>query len=76
MATDYFNFETECSELLKTAITRFAEWAAANWTMTPAEAETLTNPTEAPAIYARGYCDAIKSIPDAAELWLSEGQYE
>ena len=73
---DYFNFDTECSELLKAAVMRFSEWAAANWTMTADEAETLTAPTEAPAIYARGYCDAIKSIPDAAELWLSEGQYE
>lgn len=76
MAADYFNFDTECSEILKTAVMRFAEWAAANWTMTAAEAECLTNPTDAPAIYARGYTDAIKSIPDAAELWLSEGQYE
>lgn len=73
---DNFNFEAETAELLKTAVMRFAEWAAENWTMTPAEAETLVNQTEAPAIYARGYTDAIKAIPDAAELWLSEGQYE
>lgn len=35
-------------------------------------AETLTKPSAAPAEYARGYTDAMASIPDAISLWLEE----
>lgn len=71
-----FIFETEASELLRTALRRFAEWAAENWQTTAAEAETLNEPTDAPAAYARGYNDAIGSIPDALALWMEEAQYD
>ena len=70
-----FVFETEAAALLEIAITRFAEWAAENYLTTAAEAETLTDPTDAPAAYARGYNDALRAIPDAASLWMEEEQY-
>lgn len=41
-----FNFATEADDLLRRAMEVFAAWAAENWTMTPGEAETLTEPTE------------------------------
>lgn len=71
-----FDFATESAELLERAVNAFAAWAAENWTMTEAEAQTLTNPTDAPSAYARGYNDAIASIPDAAALWMEDGQYD
>lgn len=43
--------------------------------MAKGEAETLAEPTEAPAVYERGYNDAVRSIPDAVALWMDEGQY-
>lgn len=70
-----FVFETEAAALLETALKRFAEWAAENYLTTVAESECLTDPTEAPAAYARGYNDAIRAIPDALDLWLGEYQY-
>lgn len=73
---DNFVFETEASDLLRRALEAFAAWAAENWLMAKGEAETLTEPTEAPAVYERGYNEAIRSIPHAAELWMNEGQYE
>lgn len=69
---DNFNFATESTDLLERALKAFAEWAAENWTMTPAEAETLTEPTPAPSEYARGYNDAMKAIPDAVSIWMEE----
>lgn len=68
-----FDFEGAAGELLRDAIRAFAAWAAENWTMTADEAATLTNPTDAPAAYARGYNEGIGAIPDAAELWM-EGE--
>lgn len=70
-----FVFESAAAELLETAITHFAEWAAENYLTTAAEAENLADPTDAPAAYARGYNDAIRAIPDAASLWMEEAQY-
>lgn len=72
---DNFDFSAESEELLKRALAAFAEWAAANWAMTTEEAETLTEPTDAPAIYARGYRDAVAAIPDMVELWAEEFGY-
>jgi hypothetical protein len=70
-----FVFEAEAAALLETALKRFAEWAAEHYQTTVAEAECLTEPTEAPAAYARGYNDAIRAIPDALSLWMEEYQY-
>jgi hypothetical protein len=71
-----FVFETEAAALLEAALERFAEWAAENYLTTEAEAQCLTEPTEAPAAYARGYNDAIRAIPDALSLWMEEYQYD
>lgn len=70
-----FVFETEAEELLRRALESFAAWAAENWLMAKGEAETLTEPTEAPAVYERGYNEAIRSIPDAVDFWMDEGRY-
>ena len=67
-----FDFVTESTDLLERALKAFGSWAAENWTITPREAETLTEPTASPIEYARGYNQAINSIPDAVELWLGE----
>ena len=64
------NLEAEVAELFKLKMQEFAAWAAENWTMTLAEAETLTEPTDAPEAYARGYSDGITAIPDALHVWL------
>lgn len=69
---DNFDFTTESTDLLERAVKAFAEWAAKNWTTTPAEVETLTEPTTSPTEYARGYNDAIEAIPDALSVWLEE----
>lgn len=69
---DNFSFVTESEELLKTAIRRFAAWAGENWEITMQEAETLTKPTAAPKEYVRGYNDGIRSICDAADLWMED----
>jgi hypothetical protein len=71
MAAD---FATEATALLETALRQFAEWAAENYQMGPGEAECLSEPTEAPAAYTRGYNDAIRAIPDAIDLCLEEYQ--
>lgn len=63
----------DAEELIHRAITEFAAWAAQNWTITEAEAQTLTNPSSAPAEYARGYSEALQSLPAAAAHWLEEG---
>lgn len=70
MSDEPFNFAAEADEVFRRAIREFTAWAAQNWTMTAAEAETLKNPTDAPKAYARGYCEALESLPDAADLWL------
>lgn len=63
----------DAEELINRAITDFAAWTAQHWTMTEAEAQTLTKPTAAPAEYDRGYREALQSLPDAAAHWLEEG---
>jgi hypothetical protein len=68
------DFATEATALLETALHQFAAWAAENYQMGPGEAVCLTEPTDAPAAYTRGYNDAIRAIPDAVALWLEEYQ--
>lgn len=63
----------DAEELIHQSITTFAAWAAQNWTMTEAEAQTLTKPAAAPVEYARGYREALQSLPDAAAHCLEEG---
>lgn len=71
-----FVFEAEAADLLRRAMEAFAAWAAENYQTTEDEARTLTEPTEAPVAYARGYNDAIRAIPDALSLWMEECQYD
>lgn len=68
------DFATEATALLESTLRQFAEWAAQHYQMGQGEAECLTEPTEAPIAYTRGYNDAIKAIPDAMALWLEECQ--
>lgn len=68
------DFSLILDEAMRKAIDQFAGWLGNGWGMTPEEAETLTNPTSAPAEYARGWNDAVASLKDAADLWL-EGPY-
>jgi hypothetical protein len=71
------SLNNKMSELIVDGFHDFAAFCAENWTMTEAEAECLTVPTDAPSEYARGYTDAMKiGLPDAMELWLEEGQYQ
>lgn len=70
-----FVFETEAAELLRRSLEAFAAWAAENYQTTEAEARCLTEPTESPAAYARGYNDAMRAMPDALSLWIEEYQY-
>lgn len=70
METEPFDFESEAADVLRRAVQTFAAWVADNYQMTEAEACTLTNPTEAPAAYARGYNEALRAIPDALDLWM------
>lgn len=72
--TDRPDFATEAVALLESALARFAEWASENYQTTEAEARCLSDPTEAPAAYARGYNDALRQLPDAMALWLEEYQ--
>lgn len=69
---DNYDVAARLQETFEEAVKAFADWAAKNWTMTPQEAATLTEPSAAPAEYARGYTDAMSSIPDAVSLWLDE----
>jgi hypothetical protein len=69
-----FNFATEADDLLRRALEAFAAWAAENYRTTEAEARCLSEPTEAPAAYARGYNDALAAMPDALALWIEEYQ--
>lgn len=69
-----FNFAAEADDLLRRALESFAAWTAENYRTTEAEARCLTEPTDAPAAYARGYNDALAAIPDALALWIEECQ--
>ena len=70
---EQFNFQTEAEDLLIRAVEAFAAWMAENWTITAGEVETLTNPSQAPEEYARGYNAGLASISDAIEIWLENG---
>lgn len=68
-----FSLEAEVEELFRAKMREFAEWAAVNWTMTEAEAQTLTEPTANPAEYAKGYTAAMTyGMRDALDLWMGE----
>lgn len=69
------NLEADVAELFAKKMREFAAWASENWTTTPEEAETLTNPTDSPNEYARGYNEGIASIPDALDTWLEGFTY-
>jgi hypothetical protein len=68
-----FSLEAEVEELFRAKMKEFSEWAAENWTMTEAEAQTLTEPTAVPSEYAKGYTAAMTDgLRDALDLWMGE----
>ena len=69
----HFSLEAEVEELFRAKMKEFASWAAENWTMTEAEAMTLTDPSSCPAEYAKGYTAAMTDgLRDALDLWMGE----
>lgn len=71
--TPRFSLEAEVEELFRAKMKEFAEWCAENWTMTEAEAQSLTEPTAVPAEYAKGYTAAMTDgLRDALEFWMEE----
>lgn len=71
--TPRFSLEAEVEELFRAKMREFAAWAADNWTMTEAEAQTLTEPTACPAEYAKGYTAAMtQGLSGALECWMEE----
>ena len=72
MAENY-DFATQSEELFKDAIRSFAAWAEKNWTMKEGEADQLTEPSQCPREYERGFNAGIKTIVDAADVWLEGG---
>ena len=70
---NHVDFHADIERLILDALRQFADWTAENWQITEAEARTLTEPSAAPAEYARGYNDAIMSIRDAFACWSDEG---
>lgn len=69
----WFDLETEVRELFDKKIREFVAFCGQHWTMTEAEAETLTDPTPSPAAYARGYTEAMQDgLQNAADHWLDE----
>lgn len=69
----HINLEAEVQELFATKMREFAAFCAEHWTMTKAEAETLTKPVVAPQHWAEGYTYAMQEgIKDALEFWLDE----
>lgn len=69
-----FDFHGKSEELLREAMKAFAEWMGKNWTVTPAEAETLTEETSSPTEYARGFNAGVGAVEAALEVWLEDGQ--
>jgi hypothetical protein len=69
MAENY-DFAGRAEEVFSDAIRQFAAWASENWQMKAGEADTLTEPSDAPREYERGFNAAVESIKDAADLWL------
>lgn len=73
---EHFDLTTEVRDLFEAKMREFAHFCAHNWTMTKAEAETLTEPSQAPGEYARGYNDAMgRGLEGALEHWLDETGY-
>ena len=71
--TPRFSLEAEVEELFRAKMREFAAWAADNWTMTEAEAQTLSEPTAVPAEYAKGYTAAMTDgLRDALDCWMEE----
>lgn len=73
---DTFDLETEVRELFAAKMKEFVTFCGEHWTMTAAEAETLTAPSSNPKEYARGYTDALQhGLEGALEHWLDETGY-
>lgn len=70
--SENYDFPGKAEELLKDAIREFASWAVRHWTMTEAEAETLTDGSPCPGEYSRGYNAAIEGLMDAVDCWMDE----
>ena len=74
--TDRFDIGEQIAELFRAKLQEFVIFCATTWTTTPEEAETLTVPTEAPEVYARGYNDAMRDgLQGALDHWLDEEGY-
>jgi hypothetical protein len=67
-----FSIADDIESLFREKMKSFADWATTNWTMTEKEAETLTDPTDSPKEYTRGYNAGVGSIRDALDCWLEE----
>lgn len=71
-----FDLETEVRDLFEKKLREFAAFCAEHWDMTVDQAMTLTNPTESPVAYTRGYNDAMSNgLESALEHWLDETGY-
>lgn len=69
----HLDIEAEVRALFEAKLREFAAFCAQNWTMTTAEAETLTTPVASPEHWATGYTAAMTSgVTDALEFWLAE----
>ena len=71
-----FDLTTEVRGLFEQKLREFAAFCAENWDMTIDQAMTLTDPTESPVAYTRGYNDAMSTgLVGALEHWLDETGY-
>jgi len=75
-ASDKFDLQTEVRDLFEQKLREFAAFCAQHWDMTVDQAMTLTEPTESPVAYTRGYNDAMThGLECALEHWLDETGY-
>ena len=75
-APDKFDLQTEVRDLFEQKLREFAAFCAEHWDMTVEQAMTLTEPTESPVAYTRGYNDAMThGLEGALEHWLDETGY-
>ena len=71
-----FDLETEVRDLFEAKMREFATFCAEQWLMTKEQAECLTEPSQAPSEYVRGYNAAMSDgFGGALEYWLDETEY-
>ena len=70
--SERINLEHQVSELFRLKLEEFAEWAAANWTISDLQAKADNVFDTKPDGYREGFNAAIEGLPTVIECFLEE----